>query len=431
MNDCEEWRNLWQHAVLETVLPLLQQSIVLPTNYTILMQEWIQTNTLLQEQEEDCAMEQDVLSAIDAKGESAKSIAKRQAQLKQNGSDSNEEMKTKTTLPKQVDAQEVWNQVQRTWHDAISPIQLALELVTNVTSIEPPNSHHDDDDNSMMNDNDVEEMEMAWGPEQEEALLLNNTRHGVSTVCHPLDVALLTSLAQSGLGETLVTLLQSVCRDNVDESSSSLPQSVKTDVQDLQSKCAAALGNYLGNVTDWQIPTTLWKDLQLAAESSTGVGTEGVFDAMAVAMQTRPQVRTQIQQDDLEFLMGQLSCTTSSDKVKADVVSILGLLCSAESHPLQVNEKVCSGLLSLLQSSSSAMVMSDVLNALMDMYGDDESHVQVFESLNVLGNFQRNLPRFKQRIQAERNKAPEQSVQEWRETALNASRFISYKKGQL
>jgi hypothetical protein len=212
---------------------------------------------------------------------------------------------------------------------------------------------------------------------------------------------------------------------------SSLPQSIEKDVEDLQSKCAAALGNYIGNVTNWQIPKSLWKDLQLAAESSTGMGTEGVFDAMAVAVQTRPQVRTHIQAEDLEFLMGQLSCTTSSDKITVDVVSILGLLCSAESHPLQVNEKVCGGLLSLLQSSSSAMVLSEVFNALMDMYGDDD-HAQVFDSLHVLGNFQRNLPRFKQRIQAERNKAQDQSVvEQWRETALNASRFISYKKGQL
>ncbi len=270
------------------------------------------------------------------------------------------------------------------------PIQLALEVVTNVTSVEPPFDDDDDDDHNM---NDVE-MEMAWGPEQEEAFLMNSTGQVVSTTtlsCHPLDAALLTFLAQSGLGDSLLMLLQSVCC-NGDEEGSLLPASVKQDVEDLQSKCAAALGNYLGNVTDWQIPTTLWKDLQLAAQSSTRSGTEGVFDVMAVAMQTRPLVRRQIQQEDLEWLMGQLSCTTcSTDKLKANVVSMLSLLCSAESHPRLVNEKVCSGLLSLLQSSSSAMVLSDAFNALMDMYGDD-GHVQVFESLHVLASFQRNVP---------------------------------------
>jgi hypothetical protein len=64
---------------------------------------------------------------------------------------------------------------------------------------------------------------------------------------------------------------------------------------------------------------------------------------------------------------------------------MLGLLCSSEPHPKQVNEKVCGGLLRLLQSSSCSMVMCEVFNALMDMYGDD-GHVEVFESLDALGN---------------------------------------------
>jgi hypothetical protein len=439
--DQQEWTStLFQRAVLETVVPLLQQSIRLPTTsyYQNLLCESIQAHELLQNEEEDCAMERDVISAVQAKGESARSIAKRQAQLKNNTSnqDKQKDDDDAATHVQSEDAQKVWNQVQAKWQEIVSPVTLALELVANVTSVVETISH-DDDDDGMNHDMEMND-DLAWGPQQEEALLINQTdAASTTTTCHPLDAALLTSLGQSGLGESLVTLLKSVCiytddmNKSVHEEISSLPQSIEKDVEDLQSKCAAALGNYIGNVTNWQIPKSLWKDLQLAAESSTGMGTEGVFDAMAVAVQTRPQVRTHIQAEDLEFLMGQLSCTTSSDKITVDVVSILGLLCSAESHPLQVNEKVCGGLLSLLQSSSSAMVLSEVFNALMDMYGDDD-HAQVFDSLHVLGNFQRNLPRFKQRIQAERNKAQDQSVvEQWRETALNASRFISYKKGQL
>jgi hypothetical protein len=438
--DQQEWTStLFQRAVLETVVPLLQQSIRLPTTsyYQNLLCESIQAHELLQNEEEDCAMERDVISAVQAKGESARSIAKRQAQLKNNTSNQDKQKDDDAaTHVQSEDAQKVWNQVQAKWQEIVSPVTLALELVANVTSVVETISH-DDDDDGMNHDMEMND-DLAWGPQQEEALLINQIdAASTTTTCHPLDAALLTSLGQSGLGESLVTLLKSVCiytddmNKSVHDNISSLPQSIEKDVEDLQSKCAAALGNYIGNVTNWQIPKSLWKDLQLAAESSTGMGTEGVFDAMAVAVQTRPQVRTHIQAEDLEFLMGQLSCTTSSDKITVDVVSILGLLCSAESHPLQVNEKVCGGLLSLLQSSSSAMVLSEVFNALMDMYGDDD-HAQVFDSLHVLGNFQRNLPRFKQRIQAERNKAQDQSVvEQWRETALNASRFISYKKGQL
>lgn len=153
---------------------------------------------------------------------------------------------------------------------------------------------------------------------------------------------------------------------------------------------------------------------------------------MTIAMRTRPELRKEIQADDLDFFLKQLSSSapSSDDSIKANVICMLGLLCSAESHPQPVNEKVCGGLLSLLQSSSSPMIMSEVLNALMDMYGDD-GHTVVFDSMDVLGNFQRQLPRFKKRIQAERKNVPEETVEMWRETALNASRFISYKKGQL
>jgi hypothetical protein len=69
---------------------------------------------------------------------------------------------------------------------------------------------------------------------------------------------------------------------------------------------------------------------------------------------------------------------------------MLGLLCSSEPHPKQVNEKVCGGLLPLLQSSSCSMVMCEVFNALMDMYGDD-GHVEVFESRGCAGKRLKNV----------------------------------------
>jgi len=64
---------------------------------------------------------------------------------------------------------------------------------------------------------------------------------------------------------------------------------------------------------------------------------------------------------------------------------MLRLLCSSKPHPKQVNKKVCGGLLPLLQSCSSSMVMCAVFNALMDMYGND-CHAEVFESLDALGD---------------------------------------------
>ena len=76
-------------------------------------------------------------------------------------------------------------------------------------------------------------------------------------------------------------------------------------------------------------------------------------------------------------------------------------------------------------------MINEVLNALMDIYGDDECHPAVFNILGVLSYFQQATPSFKKMIQCDRDDASEEEVEQWRETALNASRFITYKKGQL
>jgi len=422
--DNTAWTNAFHEQVIQTVLPLLQQHVELPADFTLLIDQYVQAQVQYEKQEADDAMERDVIQSVSDKKEPAREIARRQKKLKEfkkaQAKDEDMDQEDDGDSPaKQSDAREVLERARKSWHAAVSPLQLALELIANVTSEQPTEGNED----GMA----MEEDDIAWGPEQEAQLMAGAPQMDNDSPASPLDAALLEALAQSGLGDGILRLLSGLCANVGDESS--LPSDVKEDIEDLQSKCAACLGNCIGNVTSWQVSADLWKELRSAAESSTGIGTEGVFDTMAVAIRMHPELRKQIQADDLEFLVKQLS-SASSDSIKSDVVCILGLLCSSESHPQEVNEKICGGLLLLLQSSSSAIVMSEVLNALMDMYGDDD-HTHVFDSLDVLGNFQRILPRFKKRIQAEKPKAAAESVEQWRETALNASRFISYKKGQL
>ena len=108
---------------------------------------------------------------------------------------------------------------------------------------------------------------------------------------------------------------------------------------------------------------------------------------------------------------------------------MLGVLCSKEEHPEGINRKVGTVLTGL--TSKKASVQHEALNALMDIYGDEEKHPSVFKDLNVLGHFQKTLPGFKRSIQADRADASREEVEQWKETALNASRFIQYYKGQL
>jgi hypothetical protein len=187
-------------------------------------------------------------------------------------------------------------------------------------------------------------------------------------------------------------------------------------------------------------------DLKHAMQKAMGkAGREGISSAMVVALQSRESIRTQMQSDDLDFLLqllqspqntgtGTVDDEYDSVVVQRDAVCMLGILCSQEEHPAQVNQKTCQALLQSLTPADnpkqSAMVLAEVLSVLMDIYGDDDCHPAVFTALDVLGHFQRSVPLLKQRISLETDAEPD-DVEQWKETALNASRFIAYKKDQL
>ena len=173
------------------------------------------------------------------------------------------------------------------------------------------------------------------------------------------------------------------------------------------------------------------------------------------------QARTLVDSSTLECLTAILQQRHSNDElVTADallqthsnIISILGVLCS-EPHPAIVNTQVCQALLERLRSSSSSeadtgstnmkhsiIITHEILNVLMDMYGDDDDedcHNQVFKNEDVLGHFQRCIPGFKRSIKkvaASTHRGmgsmrEEMEVDLWNETALNATRFVKYKKG--
>ena len=385
--------NLFHECVVSTLIPLLYQTLEnMPDNELIV--QYVQALEQWEKQEADIAIEHDVIQTVNDRKEPPQEIAKRLKDQKRSDDDEIEKSNDVEMEHDTPDAREALERARKAWHAAVSPLQLALEIVANLTSV-----------SSKQTDVPMEE----W--EQEE---MSSETVDLST----LDDSLQNVLVQSGLADRLVNMLKALCVDPGND----VPADVKGDIEDLQSKCAGCLGNCLQNIPSWH--SCSWKDLQSAAELVGGKGLEGVFDAMAVAMRIRPEWRKQIQQDDLDFLLKFLS---SNENVTSDVVCMLGLLCSSEPHPDEVNEKVCACLLSL--PCKSPRVMSEVFNALMDMYGGD-GHNVVFESLDVLGYFQRMLPLFKKSIQAEQA-AEENDVEQWQETLLNASRFISYQKGQL
>jgi len=75
----------------------------------------------------------------------------------------------------------------------------------------------------------------------------------------------------------------------------------------------------------------------------------------------------------------------------------------------------------LKTASTSASVMCEVLNALMDIYGQDDHYRDTFTSINVLGVFQKS-------ISVLRKKELELGQDE-EEILFNAERFVEYKQG--
>lgn len=128
-------------------------------------------------------------------------------------------------------------------------------------------------------------------------------------------------------------------------------------------------------------------------------------------------------------------------QMRCNIISMLGLLCS-EPHTSEINGRVCSTLLEKLRSPLSSInddvnncekarqslvIMHEILNVLMDMYGGDDSHEDVFCQQDVLGHFQRCLPGLRRRIKKAKTNSSREDLDTWNETALNCSRFIKYK----
>ncbi|KAL3810257.1 hypothetical protein ACHAXA_008747 [Cyclostephanos tholiformis] len=149
-------------------------------------------------------------------------------------------------------------------------------------------------------------------------------------------------------------------------------------------------------------------------------------------------------------------------QMQRNIILILGKMCTS-THSETMDTKVCRALLSQLTLAVSngddtsivvgnarkqdrewqhqeqrklVIITHEILNVLMDMYGNDDCHEQVFVKECVLDHFRRCIPWFKRTIKrlaanSSSRIKKDHMVEEgfvWNETALNATRFIKYKQ---
>lgn len=440
----QNWADVLQDVVLVSVVPLLHRHLQSfdPVQSRTLLVHYVEAAAAYKQEMEDSQLERDVIRDVEQRHEPARSIARRQKALKEQqgkgkvgdvvvekGDEEDDENVEKMqdtdddTSPKEnkvkSNRRDAMEDARQALHASFVPLQLALEITTNLTT---PSSTGDDDDDAMDDDEDCDEQESS-------PVLL-------------ADQQLMTGLVERSIPDCVLTLLQHVCQLPANDSNDQrrVPEDAVEEITNLIPKCAACLGNCMANLKWQNIPASMWTTLQqcmmLAASSNmiqdSTDAIDGLWTAMVVAVKSQDVIRKHVRHEDVEWLLTQLSSQSQQRRPSAvgqrEIVAILGVWCREELHPSELNHKVCQALVSLLISADSSplMVTSEVLNALMDMYGNDD-HGEVFDKLNVMGHLQRTLPIFQRRLQQQTEEDTD-TLDLWSETVMNVQRFILYKK---
>eukprot|EP00522_Entomoneis_paludosa_P015485 CAMPEP_0172443650 /NCGR_PEP_ID=MMETSP1065-20121228/3881_1 /TAXON_ID=265537 /ORGANISM="Amphiprora paludosa, Strain CCMP125" /LENGTH=710 /DNA_ID=CAMNT_0013193959 /DNA_START=34 /DNA_END=2166 /DNA_ORIENTATION=- len=409
---------------VQPLLTSLQSYLVLPNAATTTQAEqWVTTFQKAQEQENDCNLEWAVVRQQSIKKEPARAIARRlkQQQQQQDAQKASmeadqpaetegmeEEVDLQSTITKRgalpenrTDFMQEWQSLLEDWRRHHVALELALEMTANLTShlgLPPPGEH--------------DMMQVEEGP------LDADIRHVFSNYQN-LQVLLNQFTAQLW------------------SSTAPLPPVIAQHVSDLQAKVAVCLAHVLAmmggsETSDGNGLTTLWNDLIRAFDKQPSVA-----GTMVVALQTQPELCIKVLQPAhvdlfLSYLMA--DAPLSNDNATRDVVALLGAILCQQDHTREMNQKVCLALLkagtdapSKDSPPTSVSIMAETLNVLMDIYGDDDRHPDVFQEMNVLSHFQRTVPIVKQKLNIANDQ--DADAEFIGEIAMNASRFIQYKKG--
>eukprot|EP00978_Attheya_sp_CCMP212_P023888 scaffold74136_cov61-Attheya_sp.AAC.1 len=416
-------------------LALLNQCLVLKQEEaSACAGKLVQAQEALAKEKEDSQIEKEVIQTIESKQESSRDIAKRQKERKAEKAaaaavakdtaalvnmevndeiqDDNAEEETPPKEARGEDKAETYGLAVDNWHELIAPIKLALEVTTNmcagcqVGDVETFESHIGEDDDDIM-----------WGSDDEAQLqtMQHDANANDSSIqLNPLDKVLFDAVVAAGLPERVFVLVDDVSQCLFDPNTKQLPNVVTMELGELHSKTGACLGNMICNISSWRednqsiiafwstlckamstllssLVTSSSNNIQGDSESPTAIGAGGLCNTMTISLRSRPNLRTNIGSSDLDLILNLLT-KTGDAAIQRDAATMLGILCN-EVHPDEINAKVCTSLLSVLSfSSTNVMVRNEILNVLMDVYGDDELYAKVFEQKDVLGHFQQSLP---------------------------------------
>lgn len=299
-----------------------------------------------------------------------------------------------------------WEMLLLKFQESCRPLQLSLEISANLTTtlstsvVSQPNEGDEDDDHMMIEESNL------------------------------LDPQIIEAVLNHDFPGTLVHLLSNLT--SLSWSNGDVPAEVYDITSDLACKSLYCLCHCLTNLTGqgrWRVSENLWELLKNIWQKSVDTN---VREALSSAMVLVAQQSGSASLQDMEFVIqNMVNRSTSTTPIVRDGVDILGTLMSRNAHPAALNGKVVQVLMNLSPcdnpSSTSPIVRAEVLNVLMDIYADDECHPDVFEALHVLAFMQRSVSLLKTSINTRQYETPD-DVEHLKETVLNSTRFIRYKK---
>ena len=320
------------------------------------------------------------------------------------------------------DGQQLMEDALLEWNGIIDPLELALEVAANFVSCLIPKDDQDNEDGSNM-----------------------------MSTSSTLENAVQTLLFQGQVPNLLAHLLQSICqlKSSIANGSGAV---LLEDLANITSKVSACLvncilGQSLSIVADAGAsshsnssttpvnPTQFWQNLK------PYIREEGVSSIVAVAVRQSPELQgLLVSSSELDFLLGLLGTSKSGEKIHRDIVVILAssVAPNGDSHTSVSNgdvSKIVSSFLALLTSSTASLssigVAGELLNALIDIFSEDDLYNEVFQSLNVLSHFEKALNTFAQSLQLKSSASMSQfemEVEEQEDILFNAQRFLEYKQ---
>ena len=441
----------------------------------------IELSNKCQSMKQDEMMESQIVNEVNARKEPARLIARRQKEMKEskkakakNEGNENESMVVdgkdgvedkKASESRLDDVKDELDDVVRAWRELSGSYKLALELVANICS---GREEQDEDEDVMYPDDD----EHMWDSDDEAKLMSAANAAGdmnsMDVIFSPSERETFESMSSKHLLERILCFFRSWV-DFLPVLKEDVPTLVAEDVDELLSTCALCLGNMIAcELPSLEAPCSkkvviggkevlvtngtelFWWDLVASISSDVSDCSKAhIISVMLSMLRHVPKTRTLVNSDVLNLLLSLISKQYNVEggahniQMKCNAVCVLGLLCS-EPHPSEVDALVCSILVERLRAPlsslsddndadnekarQSVLLMHEIFNVLMDMYGGDDSHVEVFNQQDVIGHFQRCLPGFKRRIKKIGAISAREEIDAWNETALNCSRFTKYMK---